>query len=413
MNQFFPIAFLSLAFSFGLLKGANAQEFVKGEYLVKMKSNVDSIAAKEIFSDRGFRSQVVSLENQIFAVKSSLSTREALRQLNEMASVEYAEPNYIIRIAQLPNDKKYSSQWGLKNKNGIDVRAEKMWDRQTSSSNIIIAVIDTGIDTDHEDLNENMWVNAAEAKGQTGVDDDGNGFIDDVHGFHFSYPTLPVDDRNGHGTHCAGIIAARGNNRIGVSGLLWQSRLMAVGFLDAKGSGTTANGIKAIDYAVKMGAKVISASWGGGGPSKAMLESITKANEAGVVFVAAAGNDSTNNDKKAHYPSNYKSDNVLSVAALSSGGRLASFSNYGVNTVHIAAPGDGIYSTYRGGGYKNLSGTSMATPFVSAAAAMTLSQHPTYSPARVKQVLMESSTKLSSLKGKVISGGLLNAEGAL
>ena len=408
MNKFLPLVLFCLGFSFQ----ANAQEFVKGEYLVKVKSSVDRISAQEMFFQSGFQSRSVSSKGQIYAVKSLLPHKEALRQLQDIPMVEFAEPNYIIKIDQIPDDVKFKSQWGLKNKKGFDVRAEAMWNREISARDVVIAVIDTGINTKHPDLQSNLWENSAEAKGKAGVDDDGNGFIDDVHGFHFSYPKIQVKDRNGHGTHCAGIIAARGNNQIGISGLLWEAQLMAVGFLDEKGSGTTENGIKAIDYAVKMGAKVISASWGGGGASKAMLEAITRANEAGVVFVAAAGNDSSNNDKSAHYPSNYKVDNVISVAALAENGRLASFSNRGANTVHIAAPGHYILSTYHGG-YASLSGTSMAAPFVSAAAAMTLAQHPQYNPAKVKEVLMETSTKLNTLSGKVISGGLLNAEGAL
>jgi subtilisin family serine protease len=408
MNQILSAFFLSAIFSLS----ASAQEFVKGEYLVKVKANIDSISAEEMFSQVGFQSHTVSPKNNIYGVKSTLPHREALRQLNAIPMVEYAEPNYILKIDQTPNDKKYKEQWGLKDKKGFDVHAEAMWDRATSSKDIVIAVVDTGINTLHPDLAENIWTNEAEANGKPGVDDDGNGFIDDVHGFHFAYPKKPVADRHGHGTHCAGIIAARGNNGIGVSGLLWDAKLMAVGFLDEKGSGTTENGIRGIDYAVMMGARVISASWGGGGPSKAMLESITKANEAGVVFVAAAGNESANNDKGGHYPSNYKVDNVISVAASTRTGGLASFSNRGVKTVHIAAPGDWIFSTF-GNSYTNLSGTSMATPFVSAAAAMTLANHPNYTPLQVRQTLMDSSTKIKSLTNKVMSGGLLNAEGAL
>lgn len=385
-----------------------AQEVVRGEYLVKIDGAVGLTATAAVFENQGFKAETVSSEGQLLLVKG-VST---LQDLKKHSFVEYVEPNHIVHAEDLPDDPKLKNQWGLKNKNGTDVHAEALWRHSVAAKNVVVAVVDTGVAVNHPDLKENIWANNAEANGQLGVDDDGNGFVDDVHGFHFAYPKSPVGDKHGHGSHCAGIIAASGNNGVGVSGLLWQTQIMAVGFLDSKGSGTDANAIKAIDYAVKMGANVISASWGGTSVSQSVREAIARAGKAGVVFVAAAGNDGKDNDKRPHYPSSYDLPNIIGVAAVTRSGAKAGFSNYGAKSVHIGAPGENILSTLNSG-YGYLSGTSMATPFVSAAAAMMLENHPDYSPEKVRAVLMNTATPLKSLQGKVKCAGLLNAEGTL
>jgi len=388
-------------------------EAVPGEYIVKLKSDVGARDLRKLESDSGFAIRRGSSASQLLFVHSSQKPEQVYRQLKTALSVEYIEPNYRVHVSDLPDDKKFSNQWGLKNSNGVDIHAEKLWSHSVSSGDIIVGVTDTGISVDHPDLKENIWVNEAEANGKPGVDDDGNGFVDDVHGFHFAYPKKPVSDQNGHGTHCAGIIGGVGNNKVGVAGVLWKTRLLAAGFLDKNGSGSLEGAIQAIDYAVQMGAKVISASWGGSGRSQALEEAIRRAGDQGAVFVAAAGNESKDIDRNPSYPASYQLPNVITVAAIEKRGTMAWFSNRGVESVHVAAPGHYVLSTYKSTGYAYLSGTSMAAPFVSGVVAMMMSRHPELTPAEIKQRVIDTATPMKYLEGKILSGGLVNAEGAL
>ncbi|MDQ8201711.1 S8 family serine peptidase [Pelagicoccus sp. SDUM812003] len=297
----------------------------------------------------------------------------------------YAEPNYIVHAASLPNDPKLQdgTLWGLDNQgqNGgvadVDIDASEAWAVRSDASQIVVAVIDTGINTEHLDLVSNLWVNEGEIP-DNGVDDDGNGFIDDVHGINVIRMTGDPMDDNGHGTHCSGTIAARGDDGQGVVGVAWQAQLMGCKFLSASGSGTTADAILCIDYALAMGADVMSNSWGGGPYSQALYDAIDFAEQAGVAFVAAAGNSGRDADAAPSYPAGYDLDNVVSVAAIDRSGELSGFSNYGVERVDLAAPGSEIHSTWIGGAdeYKSISGTSMATPHVSGALALLLAEYP-------------------------------------
>ncbi len=273
-------------------------------------------------------------------------------------------------------------------------------------------MIDTGIDYTHPDLAANIWTNTAEIQGN-GKDDDGNGFVDDVHGYDFANNDGDPMDDNGHGTHVAGTIGAVGNNGIGVAGIDWNVKLMALKFLDATGSGLISNAIRALDYAVMMGAQVSNNSYGGGGYDPAFADAIHNAQSNGHILVAAAGNDGLNNDTTPSYPSNYNFDNVVSVAATDHNDQLASFSNYGASTVDLAAPGVDILSTYKGGGYAYMSGTSMATPHVTGAVALIRDQHPDWSYTQVIQQLLSTTDPLSSLQGKTITGGRLDLGRAL
>jgi subtilisin family serine protease len=257
-----------------------------------------------------------------------------------------------------------------------------------------------------------MWVNLAEKNGQPGVDDDGNGFVDDIYGYDFSNNDGDPKDDHGHGSHVAGTIGAKGNNTLGVVGVNWNVKIMPVKFLSRGGSGTLENAVKAIDYATKMHARILSNSWGGGGFSQILEDSIKRANEAGILFVAAAGNDRANNDVSPHYPSSYDVPNVLSVAAIDNTGALAKFSCYGKTSVDVAAPGVNILSSTIGG-YKTMSGTSMATPHVSGIAALVMSNEPTLTALQVKERIIATSRPLASLRGKMVSGGLANAYYAL
>ncbi len=288
--------------------------------------------------------------------------------------IEYVEPNYIVHTMVAPDDPSYldGSLWGLSNtgQNGgtadVDIDAPEGWDIRRDASPVIVAVIDTGINYQHQDLVSNVWVNPGEIA-DNGIDDDGNGYIDDVHGINvITGSGDPLDD-NGHGSHVAGTIGAAGDDGVGVVGVAWQARILGAKFLSSAGSGSTADAVACVDYAVEMGASVLNNSWGGGGFSQALADSIEAASEAGVVFVAAAGNAGSDNDAKPVYPANYDLPNVLSVASITRTGELSGFSNYGIESVDIAAPGSSILSCWQGetDAYKTVSGTSMATPHAS------------------------------------------------
>ncbi len=326
-------------------------------------------------------------------------------------------PNYEMRAgAVTPNDPDFGQLWGLSSARGID--APRAWELSTGSSDVVVAVIDTGIDYNHPDLNENMWRNPGEVAGN-GVDDDGNGIVDDVYGYNaMAENGNPMDD-NLHGTHCAGTIGGVGNNRIGVAGVNHRVKLMALKFLDNKGSGSLSNAIKAIDYAIASKRKhniarlVLSNSWGGGGYSQALYDAIDRARAAGIVFVAAAGNEANDNDASPAYPGSYDLSNVVSVAAIDRDGNLAGFSNFGTTTVDIAAPGVSIYSTAPNGGYATLSGTSMATPHVSGALALLWGYDASLSVDSLFKRLYESGKTLATLKDSNTGVSLVRTQRAL
>jgi uncharacterized repeat protein (TIGR02543 family) len=379
--------------------------------------------------------------------KSALKSLGVERQMKDMLSsgnYEYVEPNWLVTANASPTDGFLSKGilWGLRNTGlrggtiGVDVNAVEAWKLLGDTEGVIVAVIDTGVKYDHKDLAANMWKNPNETPGN-GKDDDGNGYIDDVHGISLLRSEdgkslssgNPMDD-NGHGTHVAGTIGAT-SNAYGAVGVAWNSKIMALKFLDAEGSGSMNDAIRCIDYAIAHGAKVINASYGGYDTSsnkrKTERDAINRALEAGVVFVAAAGNEGQNNDlinkfKKNDreyfgrmYPASHGLANVISVAAIDRNGGLADFSNYGVSKVDLAAPGVAIVSTYylEDKEFVYLQGTSMAAPHVAGAAALLLSREPNLTPSQVRQRLIDTVTPLSSLKGKILSGGMLNAHAAL
>jgi len=323
----------------------------------------------------------------------------------ETTEIEYIEPNYIYHKMDVPSDPRYRNQWGLKK-----IKAAKAWDIEKGSKEIIVAVIDTGVDYTHEDLKNNMWINEAEKNGVEGVDDDGNGEIDDIYGYDYANTDSdPIDDHN-HGTHCSGIIGAS-HNSIGVAGVNANVKIMALKFLTAEGSGTLENALKSIKYGVDNGAKILSNSWGGGGFSQSLKNIIIYAKNKGVLFVAASGNEQNDNDAHPSYPASYEIDNIISVMATDKNDRKASFSNYGKN-VHIAAPGVNILSTVRGNGYVEYSGTSMATPFVSGAAALMLAyQDMDY--LSLKNRIIKTSDFVSGIEDTTYSGGRLNLQNLL
>lgn len=283
------------------------------------------------------------------------------------------------------------------------IGADRAWNVSRGDSNFVVAVIDTGIDYNHEDLAYNVWRNPNPGEKR------------DVVGYDFVHDDgIPFDD-NSHGTHCAGVIGATGGNGIGVSGINQRVSIMALKFLDSSGSGDTAGAIHAIDYAIAHGAKVLSNSWGGGGEedNRGLREAIERAAAQNILFVAAAGNDSSNNDTTASYPATFDTPNMISVASTDSNDRLSSFSNYGARSVHLAAPGSNVYSTVPGGQYRRMSGTSMACPHVAGAAALVWANNPNMTYAQVKARLLSSVDPIEGLRGKTVTGGRLNVFKAL
>lgn len=306
-------------------------------------------------------------------------------------------------------DPNLSQAWGI-----AKVSADKAWAVEKGSKNLIVAVIDTGVDYTHPDLAFNIWRNPKQAS-VNGVNASGDEITGDVVGWDFVHnDNLPYDD-NEHGTHCAGTIGAVGGDGQGVSGVNQRVSIMAVKFLSGQGSGTTADAIKGIDYAVSRGAKVLSNSWGGKGDdgNNALKDAIIRAQDKGVLFIAAAGNDSTNNDNDPVYPAAFNLDNMITVAATSETDGLAFFSNTGAKSVHVGAPGTNVYSTVPGNKYNKLSGTSMACPHVAGAAALVWSHFPNADFKEIKRRLMDSGDSISALSGKTITGKRINVMNAL
>jgi thermitase len=355
--------------------------------------------------------------------------------------VDYAEPNFKITLepefeessyesagrapaeldryvpSKWPNDPQFTDQWSLENtgqrggKFKADINALVAWDKTKGSEKVVVAVLDSGVDYTHPDLQENIWFRPADVEEYV---DDQLGTVDDLRGFSAVGDLSDPMDDNGHGTHCAGIIGAEGDNGMGIAGINWKVQIMPLKFIGAGGSGTTKDAIAAINYVIDrkragVNVRIISASWGSTQKSKALEDAIREAGEAGILFIAASGNASANADKSPHYPASYELPNVISVAALNRKDELASFSNYGAKRVHIAAPGVDILSTWLGGAFEEHSGTSMATPEVSGVAALVLAVDPDLSVTELRERLLKSVDKLDSLNGKVSTGGRINA----
>lgn len=415
------LAFATLVVSITANSNVQQIESVPGEYIVRLKPNVMEMSKSTLSNSLGAYVKSYIPSQNIVVVKRAMfeSTLSGVKALALNPLVDIAEPNYIYRANRVSDDPMMGQLWGLKNLGqkdssgkvgvaGMDIGVEQAWDITTGSDKVVVAVIDTGVDFNHPDLVDNLWTNEAELKGAAGVDDDNNGVIDDIHGFNAITGNGNAMDDQGHGSHCSGTIGAKGNDGKGIVGVNWDVKIMAVKFLDANGSGTLENALKSIDYATKMGAKVMSNSWGGGGFSQTLFDSIKRSNEAGALFIAAAGNESNNNDSNPSYPASYDVPNIISVAAIDNQGAKASFSNYGKRTVHIGAPGVNIYSS-TGGAYDSWSGTSMATPHVSGVAALVWANEPNLTAIELKQRLLQTSRPISGLKGKTKTGGLVNA----
>lgn len=359
----------SIPSKYSIQKGNKTVSFRKGEVLVKYKSIIRKEAVKASIGNsnideiKEFKTLSKETNSSYMLIKSNtLNTEELMQRIKADPNVEYVEPNYLYQEDKIPNDPSFNKLWGQHNtgqtvngKSGTpdaDIDAPEAWNKATGSKDIVIAVIDTGVDYLHEDLAANMWKNPKEIPGNN-IDDDHNGYVDDVYGINAindsGDPMDVVGEHGGHGTHVAGTIAAVGNNGKGVVGVSWHSKIMALKFLGKQG-GTSADSIKCLEYVLaqkKAGVNIVATnnSWGGGGPSNAVKDAIEATNKAGIVFIAAAGNEGLNNDNTPHYPSSYDLPGIISVAATDQDDELASFSNYGLKSVDLSAPGTNIYSS--------------------------------------------------------------------
>jgi subtilisin family serine protease len=418
--------------------------FVKGELLVKARSHsslekfVDNNrSALGAFAERAPLHEMEGGNWYKIKYDGDVASDAAFQRALESEGILLAEPNYIYSINMGPNPKPTQPP-GSGGKGGPDyaptpalpdpaqadprmnelyglnkIEAEAAWKITKGNSNIILSDIDTGADYNHQDLINNMWRNSKEVAGD-GIDNDNNGFIDDVVGWDFRDKDARPYDDNKHGSHTAGTIAATGGNGVGISGVAQKASVMVLRFLGgSQGSGTSEDAIECIRYSTKMGATISSNSWGGGGFSQALFDVISEANDKGVLFVAAAGNSSENNDKNPSYPASYKLPNIISVAATDNNDGMASFSNYGLKSVHVGAPGVKILSSIPGNAYGAFSGTSMAAPHVAGAAYLIKSAYPKLTMLELKGLIIDSVEKVNSLEGKTMTGGRINVAKAL
>lgn len=410
---------------------ANKSKFAADEYLIKVKS-VDALRSlvDQFGLETSQRPLLTTKEGQWFKVIDHDAQTNFDELQAHIYSVNFLSENVLhieknalwhaLTVSADPNPerppqlpKKAKRDPLLNRAYGVlKIQAPDAWAKHIGSADVVIADIDTGVDYNHQDLINNIWRNSREIPGDK-IDNDGNGFVDDVVGWDFANKdSLPWDD-NGHGTHTSGSIAATGGNGIGVSGVAQRAQVMPLKFLSADGSGTTEDAVLAIKYAVDNGAKILSNSWGGDEYSKALEDVIVEAANRQVLFVAAAGNDGTNNDTLPMYPAAYNLPNVIAVAASDQDDTLVDYSNYGLNSVHIVAPGDVIYSTVPGNKYQVNSGTSMACPHVAGAAALLKSYKPNLTAVQIKKILLDSVDKVPAYADKIASGGRLNVARAM
>lgn len=408
-------------FLFSQTANANS-DVIPGQYILTR----DTKTAWTDLQDRtepGMRWLLFFGEDNRYAL---VSTEDANAPRMLPPGVLAVQPNYRYRALGITGDPEAAKSWGLENTGqkmpesgvgtpGKDIAAVSAWAVHDGTNPSVIAVVDTGIDSAHEELAKNMWSNPGEIPGN-GIDDDKNGFIDDVHGWDFSANKPAVEDDNGHGTFCSGIIAAEAGNGKGSRGVVRRAKLMAVKFLDASGSGSTAHAIAAIKYATDNGAQILNASWGGGKFDQALFDTVKVAGERGILFVAAAGNDfkDNDNDPRPNYPSSFNLPNIISVAAYDNKDKLARFSNFGKKTVHLGAPGVEVFSTAPKNQYRTGDGTSFAAPFTAGVAALVRSFVPGINTMALRDRLISSTEVIGYYeKEKLSSAGRLNAYNAV
>ncbi|GJQ60556.1 MAG: hypothetical protein D8M57_17085 [Candidatus Scalindua sp. AMX11] len=402
------------------------KEFAQDRVIVCPEQTISIDQLEELASNMGAKVlKIYSHTNScIVSLPEGMEVKECVCLFKEQTIIRDAEPDYIVHADIVPNDSNFNQLYGLHNTGqtggalDADIDAVEAWDTRTDCGSVVVAVIDSGVDYTHEDLAANMWRNPGEIAGDL-IDNDGNGYIDDVFGIDaHNNDSDPLDD-DGHGTHLSGTIGAVGNNTTGITGVCWNVQIMALKFLDASGSGFTSNVLECIDYMVNMksqygiNVKVSNNSWSGNHFSAALESAIAVARDADILFVAAAGNEQTDNDITPSYPNSYTAENIISVAASNANDNLSGFSNYGATTVDLTAPGSSIYSTIPNNSYTFLSGTSMATPYVSGVAALLAAENPTFSYGQIKGLLLDSVDVVPALTGLVATGGRLNVGNSL
>ncbi|AKD56506.1 S8 family peptidase [Spirosoma radiotolerans] len=412
------------------------QDYVDGELLLQFTEDAsDDVKNKAFDKVKGIPAEKIltkameraGKKGDLFLVKVNKNVLEAIADLKGTPGVAFAEPNFIYAHAAVTNDTYIASGqlWGMDG-NVYGSQASTAWAAgHKGSSSVVVGVIDEGIQFDHPDLAGQVWTNPYDPV--DGKDNDGNGYIDDVHGWDFDGNNNTIYDggsrgsSDDHGTHVSGTIGAKANNGQGVAGMNWNITIISCKFLGKRG-GTTANAVKAVDYLndlkTRHGLNIVASnnSWGGGGFSQALYDAVNRANTKNILFVAAAGNGGSdgvgdNNDVVASYPSNMDLPNVIAVAAITSTGALSSFSNYGATTVDLGAPGQGIWSSTAYNIYESYSGTSMATPHVTGAAALYASTHSGATATQIKTAILSSVVSTPSLSGKTLTGGRLNVSG--
>ncbi len=415
---------LSCLCALGAAAPAVAAEVVPGELIVGYERGVgsaDRAAARDRVEVR-FDADLPLPRTELVVVKRRHRGDEAAaaEALERLPGVQYAEPNHVMRTAAIPNDPLFRESWGLSNildrvlgsvsLLDADIDAPEAWEVIRGAPQVPVAILDTGVDYRHPDLAQNIWVNHGEpaAAASNGRDDDGNGYIDDLVGWDFvDGDSAPSDELTGHGTHVAGIAGARGNNGVGISGVQWVARLMALRVCDGGGGCNAADTVRAIDYAAANGARIVNMSFAGTGESRAVGEAIARASQ--VLFVAAAGNDGVDVDRSPRYPCDYELANVVCVGASDSSDRLAGFSNFGAASVDLVAPGKNIHSTYvnrHGSGYSIFEGTSSAAPVVAGAAALVWATQPGLSAGEIRRRLLAGADRVAGVAGRVASGRL-------
>ena len=414
--------------------GQPGVDYVANEVLVKFKAGASaSTRAAALSRVSGQLAETILTKameragetEALLLVRTPLAATEAIGRL-QGEEVAYVEPNFIYTHQAVSTDPYFTdgSLWGMDAKNTFGSQASTAWAaNNTGLKTVVVGVIDEGIQFDHPDLDGQVWNNPYDAAGD-GVDNDGNGYVDDIHGWDFDGNNNTIYDGglkgtlDDHGTHVSGTIGAKANNGQGVAGMNWNITIISCKFLGRRG-GTTANAVKAVDYLNDLksrhGMNIVASnnSWGGGGFSQALSDAVSRANTRNILFIAAAGNGGSdgvgdNNDAVASYPSNLPQANVIAVAAITSAGAKSSFSNYGATTVDIGAPGSGIWSSTAYSIYESYSGTSMATPHVTGAAALYASTHAGATAATIKDAILSSATATASLKDRCVTGGRLN-----